>query len=67
MKMAETGHFLFRSTPLPLGGPETGFLTFSGSHRRSNAPPRRTYKLCFYYSFPLSLTIVPWMNENRKK
>ena len=68
--MAKTGHFLFRSTPLCLGvelclgGPETG--TFSGSPRRSNAPPRRTCKLCFYYSFPLSLTIVPWINENRK-
>ena len=55
-------------------------FSFLGPSRRSNAPPRRTSslkrseasprrtcKLCLCSSFPLSLTIVHWTNEDPNK
>ena len=35
--------------------------------RLSEAFPRRTYKLCFCSSLPISLTIVHWIYENPNK
>ena len=53
---------------------ETGFLVFFDLPRRSNAPPRCSEalprcscKLCFCGSFPLSLTIIHWINEDPNK
>ena len=34
---------------------------------RSEASPKRTYKICFCSSFPISLTILHWINENPNK
>ena len=80
MKRAKSGHFCIQpDTPTPrrgapprrrslrLGELEPKFSEFSSPPRHSNAPPKRTCKLCFGSFIQLILTIIHWINEDPNK